>query len=107
MLIYEGDDAVKAASRQVTGEVVLGDNLPSAESIMMLDHEIVVTDAPLSSDEKSEKLEQLISLNNIYPGSVPIDVVLNYMNLETGDKDKIIKNFNNTNQTTGGNNGTE
>ncbi|GAB1442694.1 hypothetical protein MASR2M39_15300 [Ignavibacteriales bacterium] len=107
VLIYEGDDAVAAATRQITGEVVLGGNLPSAESIMMLDHEIVVTDAPLSSDEKSEKLEQLISLNNIYPGSVPIDVVLNYLNLETGDKDKIIKNYNNTNTTIGGSNGTE
>lgn len=107
VLIYEGDDAVAAASRQITGEVGLGSNLPSAEAILMLDHEIVVTDAPLSSDEKSEKLEQLISLNNIYPGSVPIDVVLNYMNLETGDKDLIIKNYNNTNTITGGNNGTE
>ncbi|MBK6680396.1 MAG: hypothetical protein IPG53_10390 [Ignavibacteriales bacterium] len=107
VLIYEGDDAVAAATRQIMGEVVLGDNLPSAESILMMDHEIVVTEAPLSSDEKSEKLEQLVSLNNIYPGSVPIEVVLNYMNLETGDKDKIIKNYNNTNTITGGNNGTE
>ncbi len=107
VLIYEGDDAVAAATRQIMGEVVLGDNLPSAESILMMDHEIVVTEAPLSSDEKSEKLEQLVSLNNIYPGSVPIEVVLNYVNLETGDKDKIIKNYNNSNTITGGNNGTE
>lgn len=73
----------------------MGDTLPSAEDIKLMDYEIVVSEAPLSSDEKAEKLDQLISLNNVYPGSVPIDVVLNYMNLEQGDKEKIINNYGN------------
>lgn len=94
-LEYEGETAVKAALRQTSREEKMGDTLPSAEDIKLMDYEIVVSEAPLSSDEKAEKLDQLISLNNVYPGSVPIDVVLNYMNLEQGDKEKIINNYSN------------
>lgn len=92
-LEYEGDSAVEAALRQMRREEIQGENLPSAEELKIMDYEITVTEAPLSSDEKAEKLDQLISLNNVFPGSVPIDVVLNYMNLETGDKEKIINNY--------------
>lgn len=93
-LQYEGEEAVKAAARRVKPETGNGGGLPSAEEILMMDREIVVTEAPLSSDEKAEKLEQLISLNGIYPGSVPLEVVLNYMNLDKAEREDIINNYN-------------
>ncbi len=92
-LHYEGEEAVATAARQVKWEAGEGAVLPSAEEIIMMDREIVVTEAPLSSDEKADKLEQLISINNIYPGSVPLEVVLNYMNLDRAEREDIINNY--------------
>lgn len=92
-LQYEGEEAVATAARQVKGEAGDGGGLPSAEEIIMMDREIVVTEAPLGSDEKADKLEQLISINNIYPGSVPLEVVLNYLNLERAEREEIITNY--------------
>jgi hypothetical protein len=106
VLAYEGDDAVTGAAKQINVEADLGSSLPSAEDLQTMDYEIVVSEAPLSSDEKAEKLDQLLTLNNVFPGSVPIDVILNYMNLESGDKDKILNNQKNIEQTkVGGING--
>lgn len=91
-LQYEGEEAVAAAAGQMKGETVEGGGLPSAGELIMMDREIVVTEAPLSNDEKAEKLEQLVSLNNLYPGSVPIEVLLNYMNLDRAEREAIVNN---------------
>ena len=91
-LQYEGEEAVKAAARQAKREAGEGGGLPTAEDLIMMDREIVVTEAPLSNDEKAEKLEQLVTLNNIYPGSVPVEVMLNYMNLDRAEREEIINN---------------
>lgn len=91
-LQYEGEEAVKAAARLAEREAGEGGGLPTAEDLIMMDREIVVTEAPLSNDEKAEKLEQLVTLNNIYPGSVPVEVMLNYMNLDRAEREEIINN---------------
>jgi len=94
-LHYEGESAVAMAAQQLDQEAFNGGRLPTAEEIALMDREIVVTDAPLSGDEKAEKLEQLISVNNIFPGAVPLEVMLDNMNLDREERDRIIFNYNN------------
>lgn len=55
-----------------------------------MDFELIITEGPLNEFAKSERLKQLIALNNAFPGSVPIEILLEYFDLDYRLKQKII-----------------
>lgn len=54
------------------------------------DLELVLTEAPLNDDQKNEKFQQLIALTQMYPQMIPVEVLLEYVDLDYSIKQKII-----------------
>lgn len=57
-------------------------------------YELVVTEAELSDTQREQKYAELMLYNEIFPGTLTPEVVLEFMSMEYSLKQKLIQNFN-------------
>ena len=62
------------------------------------DFELVVSDTQFSENQRDEKFNKLVALNQLFPGVVPVQAFLENTNLDYSTKQMIIEQFMNVQQ---------
>lgn len=75
------------------GYITIDNPAEIAPGLDSQEFELIVTQVPLSENARQEKLRQLIEMNKAYPNAVPLEVMLEYFDMDWSLKQKVLSQY--------------